>query len=90
MEAPNVLILDEPTNDLDTQTLAILEDYLDSYEGIVIVVSHDRYFLDRVVRRILLSRETERSGSMKAVIQIMSTDWRRKAESRAKRRKFRE
>ena len=47
-----VLILDEPTNDLDTQTLAILEDYLDSYEGIVIVVSHDRYFLDRVVRRI--------------------------------------
>ena len=52
MKAPNVLILDEPTNDLDTQTLAILEDYLDSYEGIVIVVSHDRYFLDRVVRRI--------------------------------------
>ena len=52
MEAPNVLILDEPTNDLDTRTLAILEDYLDSYEGIVIVVSHDRYFLDRVVRRI--------------------------------------
>lgn len=52
MEAPNVLILDEPTNDLDTQTLAILEDYLDRYDGIVITVSHDRYFLDRVVRRI--------------------------------------
>lgn len=52
MEAPNVLILDEPTNDLDTRTLSILEDYLDSYEGIVITVSHDRYFLDRVVRRI--------------------------------------
>lgn len=52
MEAPNVLILDEPTNDLDTTTLAVLEDYLDSYEGIVIAVSHDRYFLDRVVRRI--------------------------------------
>lgn len=52
MEAPNVLILDEPTNDLDTRTLAILEDYLDSYEGIVIAVSHDRYFLDRVARRI--------------------------------------
>ena len=52
MEAPNVLILDEPTNDLDTRTLAILEDYLDNYEGIVITVSHDRYFLDRVVRRI--------------------------------------
>lgn len=52
MEAPNVLILDEPTNDLDTQTLAILEDYLDNYDGIVITVSHDRYFLDRMVRRI--------------------------------------
>lgn len=52
MEAPNVLILDEPTNDLDIATLQILEDYLDSFAGIVIVVSHDRYFLDRVVRRI--------------------------------------
>ena len=52
MEAPNVLILDEPTNDLDIQTLTILEDYLDSFDGIVITVSHDRYFLDRVARRI--------------------------------------
>ncbi len=52
MEAPNVLILDEPTNDLDIATLQILEDYLDSYQGIVITVSHDRYFLDRVVGRI--------------------------------------
>lgn len=52
MDAPNVLILDEPTNDLDIQTLTILEDYLDSFAGIVITVSHDRYFLDRVVRRI--------------------------------------
>ena len=52
MEAPNVLILDEPTNDLDITTLTILEDYLDSFAGIVITVSHDRYFLDRVVNRI--------------------------------------
>ncbi len=52
MEAPNVLILDEPTNDLDIRTLTILEDYLDSFQGIVITVSHDRYFLDRAVRRI--------------------------------------
>jgi ATP-binding cassette subfamily F protein uup len=52
MEAPNILILDEPTNDLDIQTLTILEDYLDSFDGIVLTVSHDRYFLDRIVSRI--------------------------------------
>lgn len=52
MEAPNILILDEPTNDLDIATLTRLEDYLDSFDGIVITVSHDRYFLDRVVSRI--------------------------------------
>ncbi len=52
MSEPNVLILDEPTNDLDIQTLEILEEYLDSFDGIVITVSHDRYFLDRTVRRI--------------------------------------
>lgn len=52
MGGPNVLLLDEPTNDLDIETLQILEDYLDSFGGIVIVVSHDRYFLDRVCRKI--------------------------------------
>lgn len=52
MESPNVLILDEPTNDLDIPTLTILEDYLDSFQGIVITVSHDRYFLDNLVDRI--------------------------------------
>ncbi len=57
MGAPNVLILDEPTNDLDIATLQILEDYLDSFQGIVIVVSHDRYFLDRTVRRIFAFEE---------------------------------
>ena len=52
MSAPNVLILDEPTNDLDIETLEVLEEYLDGFAGIVIVVSHDRYFLDRTVDRI--------------------------------------
>lgn len=57
MEAPNVLILDEPTNDLDIATLRILEDYLDHFPGIVIVVSHDRYFLDRVVGRLFIFKD---------------------------------
>ena len=60
MEAPNVLFLDEPTNDLDIATLTILEDYLDHFDGIVAVVSHDRYFLDRVVRRIFAYEENGR------------------------------
>ena len=52
MDAPNVLFLDEPTNDLDIATMNILEEFLDSLEGVVITVSHDRYFLDRTVNRI--------------------------------------
>lgn len=56
-QAPNVLLLDEPTNDLDIQTLTILEDYLDQFQGAVIAVSHDRYFLDRVARRVFAVEE---------------------------------
>ncbi|WP_313433003.1 ABC-F family ATP-binding cassette domain-containing protein [Siminovitchia terrae] len=54
MTEPNVLFLDEPTNDLDTQTLGVLEDYLENFPGVIIAVSHDRYFLDRVVDRLLV------------------------------------
>ena len=52
MESPNFLILDEPTNDIDIETLKILEDFLDKFMGIVVVVSHDRYFLDRICNKI--------------------------------------
>ena len=54
MSAPNVLLLDEPTNDLDLQTLTLLEDYLDTFQGAVVAVSHDRYFLDRVAKHLFV------------------------------------
>jgi ATP-binding cassette subfamily F protein uup len=63
MEEPNVLLLDEPTNDLDTQTLTVLEDYLEDFPGVVITVSHDRYFLDKVVD-LLLELEGEGKTSL--------------------------
>lgn len=57
MTAPNVLIFDEPTNDLDIDTLTVLEDYLDNFGGVVIIVSHDRYFLDRLVNKTFAFEE---------------------------------
>ncbi|HSH25744.1 MAG TPA: ATP-binding cassette domain-containing protein, partial [Massilibacterium sp.] len=54
MMKPNVLLLDEPTNDLDTETLTVLEAYLDEFPGVVITVSHDRYFLDKVAKKLLI------------------------------------
>ncbi len=58
--SPNFILLDEPTNNLDIATLTILEDYLDRYEGIAVVVSHDRYFLDRTMKRIFAFEENGR------------------------------
>jgi len=62
MSAPNIILLDEPTNDLDIQTLTILENYLDSFKGAVIAVSHDRFFLDRIVDKLFI---LDGNGSIK-------------------------
>jgi ABC transport system ATP-binding/permease protein len=78
MTAPNVLLLDEPTNDLDIPTLVALEDYLDSFGGSVIAVSHDRYFLDRVVDRVLRfedgGRIREYPGNYSAFLEIRARE----------------
>ena len=66
MEAPNVLLLDEPTNDLDVATLAVLEDFLEDFRGCVVVVSHDRWFLDRTVDRLFVIRQGRRCGALRA------------------------
>ena len=83
MDAPNVLILDEPTNDLDVQTLAILEDYLENFNGCVIVVSHDRYFLDRTVEFIFA---IEPGGNVRNYPGNYSVylEYKKKAEKQAK------
>lgn len=60
MNEPNVLLLDEPTNDLDTQTLSVLEEYLEQFPGVVITVSHDRYFLDRVINHMLVFKNQDK------------------------------
>ncbi|MDX2244123.1 MAG: ABC-F family ATP-binding cassette domain-containing protein [Leptolyngbyaceae cyanobacterium bins.302] len=82
MRAPNVLILDEPTNDLDVQTLAVLEDYLEDFNGCVIVVSHDRYFLDRTVDTIF-AFESEGKLRQYSGNYSMYLDFKKQQESQA-------
>lgn len=75
MQAPNVLFLDEPTNDLDIATLQILEDYLDEFNGAVVVVSHDRYFLDRICDKLFVFQKgniVQHIGGYSSFIQIAS------------------
>ncbi|MEL1135534.1 ABC-F family ATP-binding cassette domain-containing protein [Desulfitobacterium sp. THU1] len=79
MDSPNVLLLDEPTNDLDIQTLGILEEYLEDFPGVVITVSHDRFFLDRVVEQILAF---EGQGRIRSTVGNY-TDYREQMEKRA-------
>ncbi|MGI1660304.1 MAG: ABC-F family ATP-binding cassette domain-containing protein [Desulfitobacterium sp.] len=79
MDSPNVLLLDEPTNDLDIQTLGILEEYLEDFPGVVITVSHDRFFLDRVVDQILAF---EGEGRIRSTVGNY-TDYREQMERRA-------
>ena len=89
MDAPNVLILDEPTNDLDVQTLAILEDYLENFNGCVIVVSHDRYFLDRTVE-FILAIEPDTKVRLYPGNYSVYLDYKKKADKEAKQERVRE
>lgn len=85
MEEPNVLFLDEPTNDLDTETLGVLEDYLEQFPGVVVTVSHDRYFLDRVVDRPLVFEGMETYRVFKVPT---ANIWRSKRRTAVKSRRL--
>ncbi|MEF9967980.1 MAG: ABC-F family ATP-binding cassette domain-containing protein, partial [Longicatena sp.] len=88
MSAPNILFLDEPTNDLDIQTLQILEDYLDNFNGAVLVVSHDRYFLDRICDKLFAFQENgeirQFIGGYSAYIQLDTTNKNIEKETKKK------
>src|SRR5687768_7094653 len=87
MAQPNVLLLDEPTNDLDIPTLIALEEYLDDFAGALIVVSHDRYFLDRTIDNVFKFEEggkvREFPGDYTAYLEITQRESARETEPRA-------
>ncbi|WMJ78419.1 MULTISPECIES: ABC-F family ATP-binding cassette domain-containing protein [unclassified Sedimentibacter] len=93
MKSPNILLLDEPTNDLDIETLTILEDYLESFKGAVITVSHDRYFLDKVVNTILelpgdgIGEIKEYNGGYSDYISEKSANERKNVDEKQKKEK---
>src|SRR6185295_15341000 len=80
--AANLLLLDEPTNDLDTDTLSALEDFLSTYEGSILVVTHDRYFLDRVTTGILCFEGDGRVTRYAGAYQAYASAREREAEER--------
>ena len=86
MRNPNFLVLDEPTNDLDIITLQVLEEYLQNFKGCVIVVSHDRYFMDKVVDHLLVFKGQGDIRDFPATTPIIVTGARRKSSARKRRR----
>lgn len=82
MTEPNLLLLDEPTNDLDTQTLTVLEDYLETFPGVVVTVSHDRYFLDKVVNELIV---LEGNGQVKIALGAYTEYLKKQQERNAQR-----
>lgn len=90
MQAPNVLLLDEPTNDLDIETLTILEDYLDGFQGAVLIVSHDRYFVDRIVDHVFAFEEGEinlYNGGYSDYLNLLKEREREKSKSQGMKEK---
>ncbi len=83
MGAPNVLLLDEPTNDLDIPTLSVLEEYLDNFNGAVIAVSHDRYFLDRFAQKIFYIKDGEVHQYSGAYSEYIEQVWMSRLEERS-------
>lgn len=80
MEQPNVLLLDEPTNDLDIETLSVLEDFIENFAGVIVTISHDRFFLDRIAKKLWV---LDGNGGVEESLDIY-TDFLEKQQSESK------